>query len=265
MKKEKKKHIYLFLSASLIYVFFIVRGLHNNHYLDWHADFRISDCFSIMIFMLPMACFLLKVISEKQNYLKDSFWLAFYTSIPFIIFDLLYVGLVRGHGLIIFGKFWNLTIFYFIVWIEVPITGYLMQKDDPKLEKKHLTMIMVVIIAWLLNFWEGMYSNHYLDWSLNMKIVRLTNISLILPPITYFVLRFQSDKDGYFKDSVLLTLYFSSIFILFDFLFLAISKGHGINFIFEFWFVTLFYVIFWLEIPFIGWIMQNFKMLKKVN
>ncbi len=257
MKKENMKYVHIFLSATAVYILFIIRGLHNNHYLDWSQDFHIGDSLEIMIFTLPIVYFILKWFSVKQHYFKDALWLAFCTSVPFLVYDILYLGILKGYGFDYFGRFWFLTIFYFIVWIEIPIIGYLMQKDDPMVAKKHVVMLLVGIMGWLLNWWEGSHSDHYVNWSLNMKIVRLTNILLILLPIAYLVLRFQSTKEHYPRDAVLMALYLSSVFVLFDFLYLGIAKGHGLHFIQDYWFVTLFYPLFWIEIPLIGRVMRR--------
>jgi len=259
MKKDKVKYVRLFLAASVVYLIFIIRGLPNNHYLDWSIDFQIGDCLELMLITIPLGYLLLKWFSSKQDYYIDSIWLAFFTSVPFFIYDSFYLGIFKGFGLNFIYEFWFLTIFYFIVWIEFPIIGYLMQKDDPKITKKHFIMLLVAIIGWLLHWWEGSYSNHYLDWALNTKIIRLTNILLILLPLVYFVLRFYSNKDQYLKDAGFLALYLSFIFVLFDFFYLNISKGYGLRYIKDYWFVTLFYPIFWIEIPLIGWVMQRLR------
>ncbi len=257
MTPRSTKYIKFFLTSTAVYALFIVRGLNNNHYLDWSLDFQIADCIEIIIFTLPVACLSLKRFSAKHDYFKDSIRLALCFSIPYVVFDLVYVGLIRGHGIGYFSTFWFLTIFYFIVLIEIPVIGYLMQKDDPAIVKKHFLILLTAIIAWLLNWWEGSSSGHYLNWSLNMKIVRLTNVVLMIWPITYIVLLFQSTKDESLKDACLMALYFSFVFTLCDFLYLGISKGHGAGYIKDYWFITLFYPIFWIEIPLIGWYMKR--------
>ena len=259
MKKEKAKYIYLFLSANVVYLLFIIRGLPNHHYLDWSLEFQIGDCIAIIIFTIPLVYILLKWFSSRQAYFKDSIWFAFFTSVPFLIYDSLYLGVFKGFGFHFFDEFWFLTIFYFIVWIEIPIIGYLMQKNDPKILKMHFVMLLVAVIGWLLNWWEGSHSHHYLDWALNMKIIRLVNIVLILLPIVYFILKFHSNKEQYFKDAVFLALYMSFVFILFDFFYLGISEGYGLRYIKNYWFVTVLYIIFWIEIPLLGWVMQRLR------
>jgi len=259
MTKVKAKYVYLFLTACLIYLLFIIRGLPNNHYLDWPQYYHIIDCLELMVVSIPLTYLVLKWFSSPEYYYKDSIWFAFFTSVPFFIFDLIYLGIFENFGINFIYEFWFLTIFYFIVWVEMPIIGYLMQKDDADITKKHIVMLLVAIIGWLLNWWIGLHSNHYLDWTLNLKIIRITNILFILSPIVYFVLRFHSSKDQYLKDAGFLSLYLTFIFVLFDFLYLGISKDYSLRYIIDFWFVTLFYPVFLIEIPLIGLVMKRFR------
>ena len=90
-----------------------------------------------------------------------------------------------------------------------------------------------------------------------MKMARLINVVLILLPIIYLALKLNSSKAQYFKDAVFLALYLTSVFVLFDFFYLAISEDHGLRYLIDYWFVTLLYVIFWIEIPLLGRLMQN--------
>lgn len=90
-----------------------------------------------------------------------------------------------------------------------------------------------------------------------MKIIRLSNVVLLIWPITNIVLRSHSTKDESFKDACLLGLYFSFTFTLFDFLYLGISKGQGLSYIREYWFIVVFYPMFWIEIPLIGWFIRR--------
>ncbi len=258
MKKEKLKYVYIFLCTIVGSILILIRGLPSNHYLDWPSYFLFGDGVELLVGVTVIIYLCLKWLSNEQDYFKDSIWMAVLTSICLLIYDALYLGIIKGYGFSYFDKFWFLWNVYFILLIEYPIIGYLMQKKDTKITKKHFVMLLVAIIAWLLNWWQGSYSNHYLEWALNMKIIRLTNIYLMLLPIVYFVLRFYSSKDQYFKDAGFLALYLSFIFIWFDFYYLGISKGYGLHYIKDYWFVTLFYPIFWIEIPIIGWVMQRF-------
>lgn len=254
---KTNKHIHLSLISIAVYALFIVRGLSSNHYQDLSVDFYFVEGIDIFIFLIPTCFLILKLISKKQDYFKDSMWLAFYTTIPFFFFDLIFLGIIKGFGIEFFSKWWFLSIFYFILWIEFPIIGYLMEKNSLKEEKKHFVMLVISIVSYLVIYWGGSFSNHYLEWNQDMKIMRLLNLPLILSIITYSFLRHCSKKESYVKDSLFLAVYMSFFFVVFDFHYLAISKNLGINYLIDYWFVVLFYPLFWVVIPTVGMIMKN--------
>lgn len=246
------RHLKLFLTSIVIYVAFALRGLHNNHYLDWTLDFQIGDCIEILVFAAPLIYVPLKRFSCKGEYVKDSIWFAMYLSVPFAVLDGIYLGWWKGYGPGYFRAFWFLTIYYFIVLVEAPVIGYLLQRDDPRVTRKHLVMLLLAVAAWLLNAWEGAATDHYLMWSLNMKLVRLTNVALLASSIVLIFDRATTDDRDRAAAGLFFALYFSFIFVVFDFFYLGVSKGHGLDYVFRYWHVTAFYPIFWIAMATAG-------------
>lgn len=243
--------------ATFIYILFVIRGLPSHHYLDWSLDFKIGDCIEIILFTVPLTYLVLKWFSRKPDYFKDSLWLALSFSVPYAVYDFIFLGLLKGYGLDYPGTFWFLTIFYLIVLVEIPVIGYLMQRDDREVTKSHLLMLVTAVISWGLNWWEGSFSDHFAAWALNMKIIHLVNVVLILLPVGFGVLQFCSTEAGIFKSACWLALYFSFVFILFDFLYLGIARGHGLSYIVSNWHAAALYPLFWIEIPLIGWVAKG--------
>ena len=50
-------------------------------------------------------------------------WLAFYITVPLLLYDALYCGVWLGHGLRFFVDFWYLSVYYVIPWLILPPTG----------------------------------------------------------------------------------------------------------------------------------------------
>ncbi len=259
MKVFQNKHIRMFSISTIIYVLFILRGLSTNHFLGLPLDFYFFETFEIIIFLIPAGIFILKLVSSKENYVKDAAWLAFYTTILFVVYDFIFLGIFKGFGFAYLGKWWFLTIFYVILWFEFPIVGYLMKKNDLKLEKKHFLMIGISFVCWIINYWGGLASNHFQSWMVDMKLMRISNIPLILIPIVILFLRHNSDKKNYLKDAWVFAMYMIFVFILCDFQYLGIAKGSGLGYIIDYWFAALFYPIFLFTIPLIGWLMKRSK------
>lgn len=252
MPAQAMKATRFLLIATAIYGLFFLRGMAADHYLDWSLDFKIGDCIEIIIFTVPLTYLVLRRLSSKPEYFRDACWLALSFSIPYGIYDLILLGYVRGHGINYLSTFWFLTIFYFVALIEIPVIGYIMHRDDPSVTKAHLSMLAVAVLSWGLNRWEGSFSNHYSDWALNMKIVRTTNVVLMLAPICWITLRLTSRPGEYRRNAAWLALYFSFTFVLFDYLYTGIARGNGLTYIPTFWHASILYPIFWIEIPGIG-------------
>ena len=247
------------LSISLgIYILFVVRGLASHHYVDWSLDYQIGDCFEIIIFSVPIAYGALRWASTREHFLSDSVWFGIFLSVPFAMVDTLLLGVHRGYGVGYLHKFWFLVIiFYFITPIEMPLVGYLMHRSDKRLTLQHLTMLLIAVACWLLNYWEGQPSHHYASWTLDMKIARLGNVMLILPLVVVGFLCFQSARGRYHRDSLWSSGYLTFLFVHFDFIYLGVARGHGLRYLTDYWFVSPFYLLFCIEVPLIGWGMDS--------
>lgn len=247
-----------FLAVStFIYGLFFVRGITAGHYLDWSLDFQIADCIEIIIFTVPLTYSMLRWLSSKPHYFQDACWLALSFSVPYAIYDFVLLGYIRGYGLEYLSTFWFLTVFYFITLVEIPVIGYLMYRDDPVVTKGHLSMLLIVVVSWGLNWWEGSFSGHYFDWALNMKIVRMTNVVMMLAPISWLTLRMTSRPTECRENAAWLALYFSFTFALLDFLYLGIVQGHGLGYVRIFWHASILYPLFWIVIPGVGLLIER--------
>ncbi len=161
------------------------------------------------------------------------------------------------------SQWWFLIIFYPILCVEIPMIGYFMQNNNPENEKKHFIMIAISTICWLLNYWEGLYSNHFQTWAIDLQLTRISNVILLLATITFLFLRYFSDIKNYLKDACFLALYLSFVFILCDYLYLVFVKKSGITYLTDYWFVTVFYPVFWVVVPITGMILQRFLAMKR--
>ncbi len=129
--KEKimtiKKHLTTYIITFVIWFIFLLFGLPSDYYQTW--TFNAQVCLSIFAFfiILPITYIVLQKV-WKQNYFKNSLWIAFYASLPLAVYDYIYVGLIKGYGHSYIFSHWYLSIFYLIVLIEIPIIGYIMER-----------------------------------------------------------------------------------------------------------------------------------------
>ena len=88
---------------------------------------QLIHCGDIVLLIWPLVYVVLRKISDKRYFLS-SLWFAFYASVPFIILDYIYLHAIKGYDFSYLLTHWYLTIFYLIVWIEMPLIGYYLEK-----------------------------------------------------------------------------------------------------------------------------------------
>lgn len=125
------KHLITYIITFAIWFIFLLTGLPSDYYQTWSFSAQLWLCAFASVLLLPLTYIVLRQI-WKENYLKNSLWFAFYASVPLILYDYIYVGLIKGLGHSYIFSHWYLTIFYFIVWIEIPLVGWVMQKKTGK-------------------------------------------------------------------------------------------------------------------------------------
>jgi hypothetical protein len=102
-------------------------GLPSDYYQTWSLGAQIWLCVFAFFPFLPLAYFVLRLV-WKEDYLRGSLLVAFYAWVPLAFYDCVYVGLIKGLGGSYILSHWYLTIFYFIVWIEILFVGWVMQR-----------------------------------------------------------------------------------------------------------------------------------------
>ncbi|MBY8981855.1 MAG: hypothetical protein KGD57_02840 [Candidatus Lokiarchaeota archaeon] len=121
------KHITTILITFVVWFIFMLLGLPSDYYQDLPLVIVVCVCIFAFFVIMGIDFIILKRV-WKEAFFKNSFWVAFYASIPLVFYDYIYVGLIKGMGLNFLVSHWYLTIFYFLVWIEIPFIGWIMQK-----------------------------------------------------------------------------------------------------------------------------------------
>jgi len=122
-----RKHIVTYIITFAVWFIFLLGGLPSDYYRLWSFSAQLWLSVFAFFLILPLTYIVLRNI-WKENYFKSSLWIAFYASVPLVLYDYIYCGLIKGLGYSYIFSHWYLTIFYFIVWIEIPLVGLIMQK-----------------------------------------------------------------------------------------------------------------------------------------
>jgi hypothetical protein len=113
-----------------------------------------------------------------------------------------------------------------------------------------MRMLIFVTIAWFL-FWVAGLPDYYQQYS--WKIMIVFDLA-ILAPIWFII--YQSVKRAKPGKSLIASLwwafYISFPLFIYDLLYAGLYLGHGFNFLWKFWYLTVYYILPWFLFPPMG-------------
>jgi hypothetical protein len=115
--------------------------------------------------------------------------------------------------------------------------------------RKHLRLLGIVTAAWLL-FWVAGLPDYYQQYSTQAMVVF---DFAVLPPLwfaTYWSVRKSRNR---FANSLWLAFYFTVPLFFYDYLFCGVYLRHGLAFLWDYWYLTVYYILPWLILPLTGW------------
>ena len=119
----------------------------------------------------------------------------------------------------------------------------------------HLKLQIIVTIAWFL-FWIAGLPDYYQQYS--VKTMILFDLA-ILPPlwiIIYFSVR-KTRPGKALESSLWWSFYISIPLFIYDTLYVGIYLGNGINFLWDYWYLTVYYLLPWVLFPPTGWLIEK--------
>lgn len=119
-----KKHFSLLLQSSSMWLLFWLVGL-PDYYQQYSVVVMGVLCTLLSVALSLFAVFMLIRCHEEVR-MSRAFWLSFYYTIPFAIYDSLYCGWYLGLGTGFLSSHWYLTVFYFSLWLNfIPVAWLL--------------------------------------------------------------------------------------------------------------------------------------------
>jgi hypothetical protein len=124
--------------------------------------------------------------------------------------------------------------------------------------RNHAIYCLICVSIWIMFGLVGLLNNHYQAWSLDWQIIHCIDLVLLTWPLTYVVLR-KITNQKYIMHSLWFAFYGSVPFIILDYLYLHFIKGFNLSYLFSYWYLTIFYIIPWIEMPLIGYYLEKRK------
>lgn len=121
-----RKHLILLLQSSLVWLLFWLIGLPDYYQQYSLVTLGILNTMLSLVFCLYALLTLLR--SRPERRMSRAFWLSFYYTVPFALYDWWYCGLHLGHGAGYLSVYWYLTVFYVSLWLTFMPTAYVLNR-----------------------------------------------------------------------------------------------------------------------------------------
>ena len=125
-----KKHLILLMQASVVWLLFWVVGL-PDYYQQYSPVVLGVLCTLLSVAFSLFAIFMLARCRAEIRFSR-AFWLSFYYTIPFAIYDSLYCGWYLGLGAGFLVSHWYLSVFYISLWLTFIPTAWLLKALSPQ-------------------------------------------------------------------------------------------------------------------------------------
>ncbi|PCJ35817.1 MAG: hypothetical protein COA99_13630 [Moraxellaceae bacterium] len=127
---EWMKHFYILCVVTTLWAWFFLIGLWSDYYQQWGW---VSQLIFVDVLPLVLMVFLSKgliLLFKGYGLLKSSLLVAFYFSVPFLLYDYIYLVLYQGNGAEYLFRYWYLTGFSLLPWFVFPVKATLMLKQS---------------------------------------------------------------------------------------------------------------------------------------
>lgn len=106
--------------------------------------------------------------------------------------------------------------------------------------KNHSYLLCLSTTFWTWFFLGGLWTNYYQDLSFtNALIIVVIFPSIILALVGKGLLKTVA-KTNYFKAAAISASYFAFVLLFYDFIYLNLYLGKGLNYLLDYWYLTFF-------------------------
>ena len=112
--------------------------------------------------------------------------------------------------------------------------------------RSHIRLGFIVTAVWGL-FWVLGWPEYYQQYS---KQIMVTFVVALIPLFWILIFRMlRSIKSGRIYKSIILSIYFTVPFFVYDYVYCGFYLGNGMGFLHKYWYLTIYYIIPWIMVP----------------
>jgi hypothetical protein len=119
----------------------------------------------------------------------------------------------------------------------------------------HIKLLVQAVLAWGV-FWLLGWPDYYRQYSANAVGIGCVLLSVLISLLAIAVL-LPARPSQRLQRANWIAFYFSVPFLLLDYLYCGLYKGHGLGFLWTYWYLSAFYVSVWLTFPPTAWLLNR--------
>ena len=113
--------------------------------------------------------------------------------------------------------------------------------------RTHVALLVMSFLTWGFFVLLGL-PDYYQHWPLPAQLAILPAVTLLYVPLAPWLLRRFPDGRPR-RNARWLALYLTVPLFLYDFVYLVVLGNETLGFVFRYWYLSFFYVSFWLQFP----------------
>lgn len=110
--------------------------------------------------------------------------------------------------------------------------------------KQHFNFFIQGVIAWAA-FWVAGLPHYYQQYSPTALGIGCVLLSVALSLVAIVVLQ-RGKPENRMNRAIWISVYFSVPFVVLDVLYCGVYLGRGVAFLWEYWYLSVFYISVWL-------------------
>jgi len=115
--------------ATVAWLAFWAAGL-PSYYQQYSATTMAWFDAAILAAIVPLLFRALQRVRSSRR-MAAAWWIAFWFTVPLVVYDWLYCGIYLGHGAAFLWRYWYVTVYYAIPWIVAPGVAAVANRPTP--------------------------------------------------------------------------------------------------------------------------------------
>lgn len=116
--------------------------------------------------------------------------------------------------------------------------------------RTHLALLAMSFATWGLFVILGL-PDYYQQWPLLAKLAILPAVTALYMPLAPWLLRRFPTQD-HRRNAGWLALYLTVPLFIYDYVYIVVIGGDDLSFVFRYWYLSFFYLSFWLQFPWLA-------------